>query len=114
MSESKANHIPERLRLPDGREFVTQELFAAKTRSVNYNLTHKIRKPMGPRRPKYTLTQRRWFAEATLDQIQTLAGVTLAQARNLQSSSRLVIKHAAGGGHQHTQPQDFSGSQGAI
>ena len=110
MPESKENHIPERLRLPDGREFDTMTLLAAKTKIINYNLRHKIRKPVESRRPKYTLTQRTWFAQSTLEQIQTHFGVTLAQARNLQSSSRLVIKQGGACAAPQTQPQDFSGS----
>jgi hypothetical protein len=90
--QSRDNHIPERIRLPDGREFVTADLFAARTKKISYNLKCKMRQ-VTARKPKYSDQERAWIAQATPLQIQVRYDMTPAQARGLLNSSRNMLKN---------------------
>ena len=86
--------IPEKISLPDGREFVTRDLLRATTKSEIYNLRRNPKQPV--RRTtaqKYTWEERIWCADATLEQIQQRFTVTDWNARKLRCQGRKLKQY---------------------
>lgn len=87
-TEARKPIIPERLRLPDGREFETADLVGRVTRPTNYNLRNKNpHKPLARTASKYTLDDHKWIVRATLEDIQIRYKLNENSARQLKYRS---------------------------
>jgi hypothetical protein len=84
--EARKPIIPELIRLPDGREFVTADLLRARTRPENYNLRRRNpQQPIAKRgNTKYGPDDHRWILTASLIDIQQRYGINETYARQLR------------------------------
>ena len=84
-TEARRPIIPERLRLPDGREFDTADLVGRVTKSVNYNLRGRNpHRPLAKPATKYNSEDHRWILRASLEEIQQRYGLNPSSARQLR------------------------------
>ena len=84
---------PEFLRLPDGRQFCTQDLLSKTTPAQTYNLRNKNQQRPINRRPtaKYTNEDFAWMVDATVEDIQQRYNINATYAMALRARSRNII-----------------------
>lgn len=91
--ESRDDIIPDRIRLPDGREFAVTELTDQVT---NREIVNRARREpgLGQRRPKptkYSMTERQWIVGSTVSQVGERYNLEPTQAYNLINNSRMIL-----------------------
>ena len=91
-TEARHNIIPEHIRLPDGREFRVTDLLAPRGRTEYYNLRSPQPRQIKTRagQSKYSIEDRIWMADATIDQIIQKWLVNESYARILKSQGRQI------------------------
>ena len=102
--ESRDNHIPTHIHLPDGRQVSVKSLLDQITNFQTINARqeknkmirindrgHLTRGPARSRPPKYTPEERQWIAHADLDQVCERYNITQVQAYYLINNSRMML-----------------------
>lgn len=84
--------IPEVIKTPDGREFVTRDLLNRQTNKENYNLRSKHRRPIKAQtQQKYFHDDWMWMALNSVEAIMEQYDVTREYATILRSKGRKVF-----------------------
>lgn len=82
-NEYTGNIIPEKIRLADGREFLVRDLIGRAREKVSYNLQKpNSRMPVGGN-VKYTIEERLWMCEATVEQVAERYGISKTKANSI-------------------------------
>ena len=91
-TEARHNIIPDHITLPDGREFRVCDLLAPRGRTEYYNLRSPQPRQIKTRagQSKYSIEDRIWMADATIDQIIQKWLVNESYARILKSQGRQI------------------------
>lgn len=87
--------IPKEIRLPDGRRVLVKDILVRAENRVNYNLRtgsqKKVGRRVGGRPTRYTIEDRQWCAQATIEEIAEKFNITLKQADQIRFASRYVL-----------------------
>jgi len=90
--------IPEELRLPDGRRVPVKDITKKITNRSNHNLRSKRTFNVPDSRPgirtcpqKYTIEERIWQAQATVEDIAKRYGYTQKRAQGIKYNSRYIV-----------------------
>lgn len=82
-NEYNGNIIPEKIRLPDGREFAVRDLIGRARQKTSINLKNpNIKYPTGGN-VKYTIEERLWMCEATVQEVADRYSITLQKANSI-------------------------------
>jgi hypothetical protein len=86
--------IPEKIRLPDGREFAVLDLVGRCENRRSYNLLKKRTVPSGGA-IKYTIEERIWICDATLEQVMERYNISAKTAQHLIHLYRRQLNYRA-------------------
>lgn len=79
-NEYNGDIIPEKIKLADGREFLVRDLIGRTSKKVSYNLQKpNARMPAGGN-VKYTIEERLWMCDATVEEVAERYGISKTKA----------------------------------
>jgi hypothetical protein len=91
-------HTPEHIILPTGEQVQTKQLINKVKNRVNYNLLTKSKRVVpetlkkGITVSKYSLEDRRWQANTTVEEIQQKYNLTYIQAQQIKYNAKHILK----------------------
>jgi hypothetical protein len=87
--------IPEKIRLADGREFAVIDLIGRVRDRKNYNLRKKSRPVSTAGSEKYSIEERIWLCDATVEQTMERYAITASAAYTLINTYRRQLNYRA-------------------
>lgn len=82
-NEYTGDIIPTSIRLPDGREFAVKDLIGRSNQKVSINLKNRNLKVPRGGNVKYTIEERLWMCDATIEQVAERYNIPLLKANHL-------------------------------
>ena len=87
--------IPEKIRLADGREFDVIDLIGRVRDRKNYNLRKKSRPVSTAGSQKYSIEERIWLCDASIEQVMERYSITSQAAYTLINTYRRQLNYRA-------------------
>ena len=96
-AEAKHNIIPETIRLPSGDQVAIKDIVNRLSNRQNHNLLTRQTVAFRPRANvakslKYSIEDRIWISQATVEEIAERYNYTLKRAQNVKYTSRYIVE----------------------